>query len=64
MNGGQDAVPFTLPGCAGGCAWSLLTDMSFPEVTKAAPFVIGASYTVNSRSLVVFVLTKSMAWRA
>jgi glycogen operon protein len=56
MNGDQDAVPFTLPGCTGGCAWSLLTDTSFPEVTKAASFAIGASYTVNGRSLVVFVL--------
>ena len=56
MNGGQGAVPFTLPDGAGGCAWSLLTDTSVPEVIKAAPFAIGASYTVKGRSLVVFVL--------
>ena len=57
MNGGQDAVPFTLPGCAGGCAWcrgSLIR--ASPEVTKAPPFGIGASYRVNGRALVVFVL--------
>ena len=56
MNGGPDAVPFTLPGCAGGCAWSLLIDTSLPEVTKAAKFAIGANYTVNGPSLAVFVL--------
>jgi hypothetical protein len=43
----------------------LLIDTSFPEATKAAPFAIGASYTVNGRSLVVFVLKASsrFSWR-
>jgi hypothetical protein len=35
---------------------ALLIDTSFPEVTKAAPFALGASYTVNGPSLVVFLL--------
>jgi isoamylase len=65
MNGGGDAMPFTLSGCVDGCAWSLLIDTSFPEVTKSALFAIGASYTVNGRSLVVFVLRASnrFSWR-
>ena len=55
-NGQHDRIEFALPDCTGGSQWCLLIDTSKPETEEMPGFAIGAKYSVESRSLLVFVL--------
>jgi isoamylase len=56
LNAHHEAVNFTIPDVVGGTTWRRLLDTNVPEEGVRESFENGDEYTVNARSVVLFVL--------
>jgi glycogen operon protein len=56
LNAHHEAVNFTIPDVVGGNSWRRLLDSNVPEEGVREAFQNGDEYTVNARSVVLFVL--------
>ena len=56
LNAHHEAVPFTLPDCAGGQHWSRVFDTAGPHDETGMLAAIGEDYPLTARSLALFAL--------